>query len=37
MVQERLAYANNDIVPESQAKVTIGDLGFRFGDADLAP
>ena len=37
MTQERLAYVNGEIVPESQAKVFIGDLGFSHGDANLAP
>ena len=33
MKQERVAYLNGDIVPESQAKVSIRDAGFLLGDA----
>ena len=33
MAQERVAYVNGEIVPESQAKVSIGDSGFLYGDA----
>ena len=33
MTQERVAYVNGDIFPESQAKVSIGDMGFLYGDA----
>lgn len=31
--QERVAYINGEIVPESQAKVSIRDRGFVYGDA----
>ena len=33
MTQERVAYFNGEIVPESQAKVSIRDAGFLLGDA----
>ena len=33
MMQERVAYVNGEIVPESQAKVSISDTGFLYGDA----
>ncbi|MDA1347317.1 MAG: aminotransferase class IV [Chloroflexi bacterium] len=33
MTQERVAYFNGDIVPESQARVSIRDAGFLLGDA----
>ncbi len=33
MPKERVAYVNGEIVPESQAKVSINDLGFLYGDA----
>ena len=33
MTQERVAYVNGEIVPESGAKVSIGDTGFLYGDA----
>ena len=33
MAQERVAYVNGKIVPESQAKVSINDVGFLYGDA----
>ena len=33
MAQERVAYINGDIVPESQARVSINDRGFLYGDA----
>jgi branched-chain amino acid aminotransferase len=33
MTRERVAYVNGEIVPESQAKVSIGDMGFLYGDA----
>ena len=33
MVTERVAYVNGEIVPESQAKVSINDVGFLYGDA----
>ena len=33
MAKERIAYINGEIVPESQAKVSISDLGFLYGDA----
>ena len=33
MAQERVAYVNGEMVPESQAKVSIRDLGFLAGDA----
>ena len=33
MALERVAYVNGEIVPESQAKVSIGDRGFLYGDA----
>ena len=33
MAQERVAYVNGEIVPESQAKVSIFDDGFLHGDA----
>ena len=33
MAQQRVAYVNGEIVPESQAMVSINDLGFLYGDA----
>ena len=33
MTQERVAYVNGEIVPESQASVSISDRGFILGDA----
>lgn len=33
MTQERVAYVNGEIVPESQAVISIGDRGFLLGDA----
>ena len=33
MAQERMAYVNGGIVPESQALVSINDRGFLYGDA----
>lgn len=33
MTQERVAYFNGEIVPESQARVSIRDAGFLLGDA----
>ena len=33
MAQERVVYLNGETVPESQAKVSIRDRGFVFGDA----
>ncbi len=33
MAQERVAYVNGEIVPESRATVSIGDRGFLYGDA----
>ena len=33
MTRERVAYINGEIVPESKAKVSIGDFGFLYGDA----
>ena len=33
MAQERVAYINGEIVPESEAKVSIRDRGFVQGDA----
>lgn len=33
MAEERIAYVNGEIVPESQAKISIGDAGFLYGDA----
>ena len=33
MAQERVAYINGEIVPESEAKVSIRDAGFLAGDA----
>ena len=33
MANERVVYVNGQIVPESQAKVSIGDTGFLYGDA----
>ena len=33
MVQERVVYFNGEIIPESEAKVSIRDRGFIFGDA----
>ena len=33
MTTERVAYVNGEIVPESQASVSINDLGFLYGDA----
>ncbi|MCI0440966.1 MAG: aminotransferase class IV [Chloroflexi bacterium] len=33
MAQERVAYINGEIVPESEAKVSIRDRGFVYGDA----
>ena len=33
MVQERQVYLNGEIVPDSQARVSIHDLGFLMGDA----
>ena len=36
---ERVAYFNGDIMPESQVRLSFRDSGFKFGDAvfDLAP
>ena len=33
MTQERVAYVNGEIVPESEASVSISDRGFIMGDA----
>ena len=33
MTQERVAYINGEIVPESEAKISIRDRGFLYGDA----
>jgi branched-chain amino acid aminotransferase len=33
MVKERVSYINGRIVPESEAKLSIRDLGFLYGDA----
>ena len=33
MANERMVYLNGDLVPDSQAKVSIHDLGFIMGDA----
>ena len=33
MTNERVAYVNGEILPESLATVSIGDLGFLYGDA----
>ena len=33
MAQERVAYLSGEIVPESQARVSINDRGFLYGDA----
>ena len=33
MTRERVAYVNGEIVPESQATVSINDVGFLYGDA----
>ena len=33
MQKERVAYVNGEIVPESEARVSIHDLGFLYGDA----
>mgnify|MGYP001284211238 CR=1 FL=1 len=33
MTQERVAYVNGHIVPENEAKISIGDTGFLYGDA----
>ncbi len=33
MDRERVAYVNGEIAPESEAKVSIGDAGFLYGDA----
>ena len=33
MTRERVVYVNGEIVPESKAKVSIGDFGFLYGDA----
>ncbi|MCZ6872783.1 MAG: aminotransferase class IV [bacterium] len=33
MVQERVVYLNGEMIPDSQAKVSIHDLGFLMGDA----
>ena len=33
MASERVAYVNGSIVPESEAKVSINDMGFLYGDA----
>lgn len=33
MTQERVAYVNGEILPESLATVSIGDMGFLYGDA----
>ena len=33
MTQEKVAYFNGEIVPESQARVSIRDAGFLLGDA----
>ena len=33
MVQERVAYFNGEIIPESEAKISFRDRGFMFGDA----
>ena len=30
MTRERVVYVNGEIVPESKAKVSIGDFGFLF-------
>ena len=32
MTQERVAYVNGEIVPESRASVSISDRGFILGD-----
>lgn len=31
--KERVAYVNGEVVPESKAKISIGDSGFLYGDA----
>ena len=33
MTKERVVYINGEIVPESEAKVSIQDRGFKMGDA----
>lgn len=33
MEKERVAYVNGEILPESEAKMSIGDMGFIYGDA----
>ena len=33
MTKERVAYVNGQIVPENEAKISIGDTGFLYGDA----
>lgn len=33
MSEERLAYVNGEFVPESEARISIHDLGFVYGDA----
>ena len=33
MTQERVAYVNGQVVPENEAKISIGDTGFLYGDA----
>ncbi len=33
MATERIAYVNGEIVPESEARVSINDVGFLYGDA----
>ena len=33
MTLERVAYVNGQVVPENEAKISIGDTGFLYGDA----
>lgn len=33
MATERIAYVNGEIVPESEARISINDVGFLYGDA----
>ena len=33
MTTERIAYVNGEMVPESEARISINDVGFLYGDA----
>ena len=33
MAQERIVYLNGEMVPESEAKISVRDRGFVYGDA----